>query len=516
MAEESEIYSKSPKDRSKEFMRPFDPSQVKSLHDSHSVELRRSKRIEEATKKRNIEIREKSWIEVNSHYKQDYTLEDLPQFLDVVNSQDEGQYLYVAQGLRKIMSHEGQQIQSIVDTGVLSVVLSWLDRYDFPQLQYEASWIFTNIASGEPKWTAALVEKGIIEKMIALMNSPIDELREQAIWCIGNICADSETTRNIVLQYSGLSLLVDSILTSQKESLIKNATWALSNICRTKPLPEYSILCPAIPALFKVFQTFSDIETLSNCLWAFAILSEESVDAGQKLIDLGATSRIFEFINDKESELQLPAIRIVGNISAGPDPQTEFILNSQAPILLAKELKSNRKSIRKEAVWSLSNLCVGTEAQLEILFKLGIFKGIIQILNRDSLGVQEEALWAISNTISKASASQINELVNLGVIPALCNMLSCNSSKPIYISLLAIENILKCGSTHEKNGSKVNCYAMQVDGCGGLTVLENLQSHKLEKIYTKSKSIIETYFEIEQNDVTKFLNMIEDAPFNFD
>lgn len=122
------------------------------------------------------------------------------------------------------------------------------------------------------------------------------------------------------------------------------------------------------------------------------MLSEDNEEAIQDIIDSGVLSHIIELINHKEVNIQLPSLRIIGNMSAGSDLQTETIVNSQAPLKLYKELDSVKLAVRKDAIWCFSNMCVGHERQINTLFELNIFPKIISILQRDVFCVQEEAL----------------------------------------------------------------------------------------------------------------------------
>lgn len=63
----------------------------------------------------------------------------------------------------------------------------------------------------------------------------------------------------------------------------------------------------------------------------------------------------------------VPALRTVGNIVTGDDMQTQIIINCGAlPCLLNLLTTSHKKSIKKEACWTISNITAGTKEQIQV------------------------------------------------------------------------------------------------------------------------------------------------------
>lgn len=66
--------------------------------------------------------------------------------------------------------------------------------------------------------------------------------KPQAVWALGNIAGDSPQCRNMVLQAGALPPLLEQLGDQQKVSMQRNATWTLSNFCRGKPPPDFSVV----------------------------------------------------------------------------------------------------------------------------------------------------------------------------------------------------------------------------------------------------------------------------------
>jgi len=67
--------------------------------------------------------------------------------------------------------------------------------------------------------------------------------------------------------------------------------------------------------------------------------------------------------------LVAPALRTVGNIVSGSDTQTQAVLDAGLMEQMLGLLHSQKRMIRQEACWVLSNIEAGTHSQIKTLMK---------------------------------------------------------------------------------------------------------------------------------------------------
>ena len=117
--------------------------------------------------------------------------------------------------------------------------------------------------------------------------SPNDDVREQAVWALGNIAGDSPDCRNKVLDAGAMHPLLQQLTENSKLSMLRNATWTLSNFCRGKPQPDFNLVRPALPTLAQLIYSTDD-DVLTDSCWALSYLSDVPYGklAGSKAIAL--------------------------------------------------------------------------------------------------------------------------------------------------------------------------------------------------------------------------------------
>ncbi|KAL0481613.1 importin subunit alpha-6/7 [Acrasis kona] len=422
-------------------------------------------------------------------------LQQLPALVAQLNSADVSNQLSATVSFRKLLSMErNPPIDEVIAAGVVPRLIQLLAETTHDLLQFEACWALTNIASGTSDHTETVIKNNAVPLFISLIRSSHDDVKEQAIWALGNIAGDSAQCRNYVLQLGVMEPLLQTIINKPKSSVLRNATWILSNLCRGKPIPDFNLVSPALPVLCHLLYS-TDEEVLTDSCWAISYLSDGPNDRIQAVIDSNVVNRMIELLIHHSPSVQTPALRTIGNIVTGSDSQTQTVINVTALNHLCSLLLHTKKSIKKEACWTISNITAGNSAQIKAIIDANLIHPLVQILGSADFDVKKEAAWAISNATSGGTDEQIHTLVQHGCIKPLCELLTVKDVKVINVALEGLENILASGARIAAQNDGDNPYTEIIEECGGVDKIEKLQTHREIETYEKAMKIIEEYYD---------------------
>lgn len=89
---------------------------------------------------------------------------------------------------RKLLSIErNPPIDELINLNILPILVQCLSHDQYPELQFEAAWALTNIASGNSQQTQAVVNSNALPYLLRLLHSNHLNVCEQAVWAIGNL-----------------------------------------------------------------------------------------------------------------------------------------------------------------------------------------------------------------------------------------------------------------------------------------------------------------------------------------
>jgi len=362
--------------------------------------------------------------------------------------------------LRRILSIErNPPITECVDAGVVPRLVNLLTVQD-TSVQLEASWALTNIASGTSQHTMCVIEAGAVPIFVSLISSLDHAVSEQAIWTLGNIAGDSVNCRDFVINCGALGPLLSAILNADPAhhiSILRNATWCLSNLVRGSPKPVFDPFIPALSVINKLLDS-SDETVLTDACWAVSFLSDNcsnetldniiNADVGPHVVSI--LEKYADTTMAIKASIVTPALRFVGNVASGNDVQTQALLNMGVLPVLKILIQNPKRNVRKESCWTISNITAGSTTHIQAILDAGLLPLVVQQLSVAEFDVKKEACWAIANATTGGSHDQIMLVAQSGCIPPILDLLLSADRKIVGVAVEALYNIVQNAKSPEE------------------------------------------------------------------
>lgn len=406
---------------------------------------------------------------------------------------------------RKILSIDHKPpIDQVLQAGILPRLKQFLAETTRPQVQLEACWALTNIASGNSDQTQAVVESGVVPHFVDLLRSSDASLQEQAMWAVANIAGDRPEYRDGCISVGtveALSVILENAIKSNIVQMARLGAWGVSNMCRGKPAPDFERLAAAVPALSKALSISNDTEVLADTAWALSYLTDTAnSETVLRIISFVDLKRLVSLLAHPSNSVHTPVLRTIGNLVSGESELTRRVVSAGGLSQLKSLVLSNKKNIRKESLWAISNVCADSEFHVHSVIDSGAMDRVCDLLRSGATDtdIRKEAVWCICNSCSVGNESQIRQLVTdsrFRIIELLSDSIeSSKDTKTVTTCLTAMKKILASAGCESENP-----YTAILEECGGLTTIEDLQLDESEDIYEAAVDILETFFTCDED-----------------
>ena len=376
-----------------------------------------------------------------------------------------------AKTVRRLLSApEEPPIQEVIEAGLLKVFVDLLANSRDPRVLLESAWVITNVASGMPSHTQAVIDAGAIPALQRHLKSDLGSVKEQCIWALSNIAGDRPANRDKLYEKGIFEETLDMMTRADLSSsaglpFARKSTWFLSNLLKGKPRPSLERTAKALPLLNRLLRT-QDSEVLADAGWATVYF----VEGSQERIDLALSSGelayiLVDLLAHPSLRVQEPALLGLGILTTGYDLQVQVLLDhglasAAHDVLSAFTLDTitstpHEERVARGALWLASNVASGTSDHIRALIDakwLPLLEAVVLASTKKNGSdmLLREALWALRNMSAYGAPEHVMQLAASGKLAApLADLICARCKAPtpedeeLRCALIICENVLK-------------------------------------------------------------------------
>ncbi|KAJ6235382.1 importin subunit alpha-4 [Anaeramoeba flamelloides] len=507
------------------------------------VNISKNKRDEILMKRRNLSFPEgKSTKNISFGLDENPTLDNLDVFVNGIKSPDANVQEDSARMIRKIISSEEEPpITEIIKTLIVPYFVEFIQDFKNPTLQLESAWILSNLCSGNSLETRYVVELDVIPIFFDLLQSDNVDLLSQK-QAVGYVTFFSWEKMTIIMQFklkedrlvttdskiggcdcaqfrdeilthtNSIDTIIDLIRKYENNlDLVKISSWTLSILVRGKPAPSLKKISKTLP-IFSALLSHTNEQILSDVSWGLAFVAKVNQENINAIINNDCVPKLIKLLHHESREVQLPAIRTIGDMITGDEKSTQYILD--CGLLKNFDLLLDHKTLKiiKFSCWALSNICAGNYEQIESVIEHNLIPALLKLMEHDLIPIKKEAFWAVSNAIYLGSDKQVMYLYEKGVIVKLLPFLKVKHNKIVASCLESYLKILEVGNQKAiDEGTEENFYALEMEENGIRKQIEDCTENPNKKIFKISNTILERFFD---DDDVDFDDNFEEIDYN--
>ena len=485
-------------------MQGLDPLELLARNHQFSVELRKQKRSEQADKKR---LRLSRTREAGAALSE-RILQIFPQLRDVADSErlkilrnlleieTDSEKIYLVLQSTRLLIRKDREIYDSFAMEVLPSVLRHIDPSVSPSdVVYEATFLLCDMAAGSHDVEAAIVDFGGCEALVKVVNTDKSDMQECALWGLGNMAADCVEYRELVVSKGIIGLIYELVAPGKGAdvTLLKSAAWSLAMMVQF-PINLHPTDYETAIKTVKELLSYRDIDIKKEALQALNSITMQHKEHFIPYVHPTLLQSVVDSLAFDTISLNLPALRIIGNFTFADNTYIEQLISLNVLSKLQPFLRSPNAKVRKEVIWTLSNVAAGTKEQVQALFQHAICQDALGGFRDPGYKIALETSYLFKNLAQKLSSETVLRLVNMKILSYFPAVFDRREPDTHLNCLLILTSLLSAGEKEAQATGVPNRVSQVVEETRCLQVLERLQEKDRQDLGKRAEDLMDRYF----------------------
>ena len=503
--------------RKEEFMGGRTVGQMKAMREAFSVELRKQNRREKTQKRRML---------LNAAYVEGEEMQETPMRIDQIPAEllavcpflanpetDEETKvkafkhlldtttapelaLMTLTVLRKSLSQTvTPSVQLLIRYGYVPLLVGYLD----PEVHQvatvcEAAWILCNIFSASNNGPEEAVNLGVVRRLLALVRGDMLGAAENALFALGNIAGECEAYKALLISEGLLPILYQLVMESPELhcELSRTAAW----VCR-QLLSSQFLNHTTLDTIYRILVTLYDMDDLNTKLevaHALSTITNWSYPLSEVVAHTGVLPILLMEPENRSDCLIQPTVMALGHLAEADEDTTQMVLDAGLLDALSVWVRHDSADIRKDVLWTLSNITAGSMHQLAQFFAHPICAQAVKYLDDPVCSVRKEASFVYCHFVKFATVAQRLTLLDFSIFSYLKPLFSDSAQNTLNAIKIA-EKILSAGEIRATDSNAdVNAAAVLFEASGCLDGVTALATRNIPNLSHEAEALINAYF----------------------